>query len=143
MVTKDNKVLMVKHKMNESEYFTIPGGGIEKGETAEQAAVRELREECGVCGTIIKKLSEYLLPDNMTLSVFHMDIGGQIPKLGYDPELSADAQILTEVRWLALNEVCERDRAFLWASGLFYVSPFDDELFSWGDDISYPSKRNL
>ena len=29
----------------------------------------------------------------------------------------------------------------MWAAGLFYVEYFAKELDSWGDDISYPSKR--
>ena len=42
------------------------------------------------------------------------------------------------VDWYALNEICERDRAFLWAAGLYQIEEFAKELGSWGDDISYP-----
>ena len=59
--------------------------------------------------------------------------------MGSDPD--KEHQVLTEVRWMALHEICERDRAFLWAAGLAGIEQFYDELTSWGDDISYPDKR--
>ncbi len=53
---------MVKHCFDGEEYFVLPGGGHEIGETPEQAAVRELSEECNVNGDIIRKVSEYSDP---------------------------------------------------------------------------------
>ena len=37
-------------------FYSIPGGGIEEGETQEQSAIRELKEECGLDGIIVKKV---------------------------------------------------------------------------------------
>jgi 8-oxo-dGTP pyrophosphatase MutT (NUDIX family) len=142
LVIRDNKILMVKHKHSENEWnYCLPGGRIEKGETPEQAAIRELQEECLVCCKIIKKVSEYVDSFDYNIYTFHADIGEQNPALGGDPEFSGNNQILNEVRWLSLNEICERDRAFLWAAGLFSIVQFADELLSWSDDISYPNKR--
>jgi len=141
LVIRDNKILMVKHRRGKTEYYSLPGGGIEPGETPEQAAVRELREECSVAGKIIKKVSEYSAPygENIIIHTFHMDIGGRDPCLNNLSD--EEKQVLVEVRWMALNEMCERDRAFLWAHGLASLSYFFEELCSWGDDVSYPSKR--
>ena len=58
------------------------------------------------------------------------------PNLG-----ETERNVLQEVRWMALDELSERDRCFLWASGLLEVLEFWNELISWGDDISFPSKR--
>jgi len=99
LVVRNNKILMVKHRRpNQHEYFTLPGGGIESGESPEQAAIRELQEECGVTGEIITKLSEYRFTfgDNAIIHTFHIEIGNQEPILGTDPE--KEQQILTEVR---------------------------------------------
>lgn len=41
--TKDNLVCLVRDK--DEERFTLPGGGIDKGENPEQSLVREFREE--------------------------------------------------------------------------------------------------
>ena len=58
LVVRDDKILMVKHIHENDEWYCSPGGGIEECETPEQAALRELQEECNVLGVIIKKTSE-------------------------------------------------------------------------------------
>ena len=142
LVVRDSKILMVKHRQGGDEWYCSPGGGIEEGETPEQAALRELQEECNVSGSIIKKTSEYVDPydDKSFFYTFHVDIGGQIPRLGNDPE-EGKTHELVEVRWMSLNELSEVDRAFLWASGLLSVYPFSIEVESWSREISYPNKR--
>ena len=47
---KDNKVVVTKYKESnkKSGYYEIPGGKIEEGETSEQAAIREMKEETGL-----------------------------------------------------------------------------------------------
>lgn len=142
LVIRDNKILMVKHKCENDEWFCSPGGGIEKGETPEQAAIRELREECNVSGEIIKKTSEYVDPydDNNFFYTFHIDIGNQTPSLGYDPEEAVQKTALSDVMWMSLNEISEVDRAFLWASGLLSIAQFANELESWDREVSYPKQ---
>lgn len=42
------KILMVKNKGTKGSYYTLPGGAVEPGETLEEAARREAREETGL-----------------------------------------------------------------------------------------------
>lgn len=46
LVIKNNQILLVKHRYG--HYWVMPGGGINKGESPEKAAIRELREEAGI-----------------------------------------------------------------------------------------------
>ncbi|MCL2774294.1 MAG: NUDIX hydrolase [Oscillospiraceae bacterium] len=143
IVVRDNKILMVKHVQNNKSWLCLPGGGIEDDENADEGALRELQEECNVLGKIITKTSEVYewTQGGMLIHVTYLvDIGSQEPTLGYDPEVIG-VPILQGVGWYALNEVCERDRVFLWAAGLYQVETFAKELHSWGDDISYPTIR--
>jgi 8-oxo-dGTP diphosphatase len=139
LIIRGNKILMVKHNQDGNEYFCLPGGGIEEGETPDEAAVRELKEECLVIGDNLHLISS-VIHDNHFNYTFYAEIGNQEPNLGVDPEVIGEP-ILISVEWRTLESICERDRAYLWAAGLFYVDYFAKELDSWDDDIKYPSKR--
>lgn len=39
---------------------------------------------------------------------------------------------------MSLDEICEKDRAFLWSYGLISVEGFFEEIKNWGDEVSYP-----
>ena len=54
VVIKENKVLMIRAKNKNS--WGVPSGGIEVGETPQQACLRELWEETGFKGRITKEL---------------------------------------------------------------------------------------
>jgi 8-oxo-dGTP diphosphatase len=141
LIVRNNRILMTKHRIAEREWWCLPGGGIDKNETPEAAAVRELKEECNVIGKIIRMISHNSYSDENKDYTFLIDIDGQEPQLGFDPELVDSRQIMTDLKWLSLNEIPERDRCFLWASGLIGVSSMINEIEKWGDKISYPGEE--
>jgi ADP-ribose pyrophosphatase YjhB (NUDIX family) len=132
---------MVRHRLNGEEWWCLPGGGIESGETSAQAALRELKEECCVEGSIIRLLSSYTDDQGTDSITYLIDIGNQQPHMGSDPEFVHCEQILKEIRWIKLAEISERDRAYLWASGLLCIPVFLAEVSGWGDVISYPDRK--
>jgi 8-oxo-dGTP pyrophosphatase MutT (NUDIX family) len=140
LVIRENKILMVKHRQGGEEWWCLPGGAIEKGETPEEAAIRELKEECLIDGKVIRQTGYTAYSANDKSFTFEMDIGTQNPILGIDPDLPLGKQVLIDVQWLELSEIPERDRVYLWAAGLLGIGEFLSEVSGWGNDISYPGK---
>lgn len=138
IVHRNGSLLMVKHRLDGREYWCLPGGGVEPGETPAQAALRELSEECHLEGTILRQTSHLVYAPQDETITFLVEVGDQQSYMGNDPELHPAQQILTEIRWMTLAEMPERDRAFVWAAGLLGVPGFYKEVENWGDDPSYP-----
>jgi 8-oxo-dGTP diphosphatase len=138
IVHRGQQILMVKHHLDGEEWWCLPGGGVEAGETPADAVLRELKEECCVKGQIIAQTSQYSDSAGMDTVTFLVEIGDQEPHMGNDPEFAREHQILVDLHWLALAEIPERDRAYLWAAGLLYLPIFLKEVSSWGDAFSYP-----
>lgn len=87
--------------------WSLPKGHIEPGETAEQAAVREVFEETGIHGTILAGLGTidfWFMSDRKRIhkTVHHFVLAA------HDVELSdADAEV-AEVAWVPLDDVADR-----------------------------------
>lgn len=54
----DGKLLLMERWRGELHYFSIPGGGIEKGETPEETVVRELMEETTIVVNVKRQVLE-------------------------------------------------------------------------------------
>jgi 8-oxo-dGTP pyrophosphatase MutT (NUDIX family) len=140
IVHRGNRLLMVKHRMEGSEWWCLPGGGVEPPESPSEAAIRELQEECCVCGEILCQTGHMIDASGIESDTFLIDIGNQEPRMGVDPEFVRDDQILIDMRWLKLAEIPERDRAYLWAAGLMSIPEFLEEVSNWGNELSYPPR---
>lgn len=53
IIIKDNKILLMHRIKNSKEYYSLPGGHIEKNETIEKTFIREMKEELNF------KISDY------------------------------------------------------------------------------------
>ncbi|MFB3894976.1 MAG: NUDIX domain-containing protein [bacterium] len=98
IIIQDRKILLVKHHKYEKEYWLLPGGGLEHGETIEFCAKRELKEEANLeieLGDLVL-VNESIPPDKhrhvLNLCYWAKLIGGEI-KVGKDGVL-VDAQFV-------------------------------------------------
>ncbi|MGE5465132.1 MAG: NUDIX domain-containing protein [Syntrophothermus sp.] len=61
VLIQDQKVALIERFRAGLHYFVFPGGGMDEGETPEQAAVREAKEELGIEVGIRQKVAEIQL----------------------------------------------------------------------------------
>ncbi|MBI4262192.1 NUDIX domain-containing protein [Candidatus Uhrbacteria bacterium] len=60
LLNKNGAVLLIRRKMARDEHWQLPQGGIDAGETLEQAIRRECREEVGTDNfTVLKVLPDF------------------------------------------------------------------------------------
>ena len=137
LVVRYDKILMVKHKMLGREFYCLPGGGIEQGESCEQAALRELKEESLVEGRIIRKLSVQYKPENRgEVHTYLVEIDEDaVPGKGTDPELSQEEQSIVGMAWLSLEELGYVDQVYLWSAGLNRIDYFHEKLLALENKI--------
>lgn len=93
ILIEDEKVLLI-HRTRERdgairEYYVVPGGGIEEGETIEEATKREVKEETGIDVELIESKPKYVLKEEERTQFFSMvkRIGGEIGT-GEGPEFT-------------------------------------------------------
>ncbi|NWG35733.1 MAG: NUDIX domain-containing protein [Chloroflexi bacterium] len=57
VLIEDDKVALIERHRAGLDYYVFPGGGVDNGETPEQVAIREAREELGVEVAIKRKVA--------------------------------------------------------------------------------------
>jgi 8-oxo-dGTP diphosphatase len=99
-----NALLMVKHNLDESNFWAPPGGGLEFGESMEEALKREFLEETGLNVTPGKFLfgCEFIQKPLHAIELF-FEVERRSGKLtnGNDPEIP----IIEEVQFLSPDEI--------------------------------------
>lgn len=102
IITQGGRVLMVRRAVKEGKLsWQFPAGGIEEGEAAEEAAVRETLEETGLTVKALRLLGERVHPNTGRLmSYTACEVVSGEARVADDEELDA-------IAWVALDEIPE------------------------------------
>lgn len=105
IVIDEGKVLLVRRGHDPLQgYWSIPGGGVNTGETLEAAVCRELREETGLIGEplFLAAVFERLMPDANGTTEYHYVLIDYVCRIiGGEAAPDDDADALG---WFALDE---------------------------------------
>jgi ADP-ribose pyrophosphatase YjhB (NUDIX family) len=96
----EKKVLMVRG--DETEGWSVPSGGIEKGETPEACCIREVKEETGYDVRIIEKLN---VKETVIKGIHVKSHYFKVEKLGESVGINDPDQTVIEAGWIALSDI--------------------------------------
>lgn len=116
VLIEDGKVALIERHRAGLDYYVFPGGGVDEGETPEQAAVREAKEELGVDVAVRQKIAEihfdlskqiYFLVDRVS-GEFGTGTGEEFTDA--DPD-SPEEGIYISI-WMSLDELRRHDNVY-------------------------------
>ena len=112
VVAPDRRILMLHYADDYDEWWIPPGGGVDRGETDEQALRRELREELGLTGFEIGPL----LFESERSFLLEYGFAGQRNRVYLVRMPHFEARVVSEARdarWFTLEEL-GRERGCPW-----------------------------
>ena len=106
ILIEDGRILLIEHTKNDKKYWLVPGGGVDWGESASEALIREFKEETSLDIEVEKFLfiSETIAPDrqkhviNLYFKIKKVENSSNIMKLG-------EEEMLTDLRFIPEGEI--------------------------------------
>lgn len=109
IILHDGNILMIFRRKEGKEYWTLPGGGVEEGETPEEAVIREVMEETTIVVSVMKFLHSDI-EDGEEKIYYLCAYQDGIPRLGNGPEAEKRApDNVYEPQWVALDRLSSLD----------------------------------
>lgn len=111
ILTEDEKEIYLLYRekrkgKNKLIYYAIPGGKIEKKETAEQAVIREIKEEFMVDIKLLGYLGKNKTKNGIDYH-YHAEIISGTPRLGGEEKVENNIDNYYEIRKIALKDLLQ------------------------------------
>lgn len=108
IVIKEGKILLIQRIKPGEEYYVFPGGGLEMGESIEEALVREVGEELSLEVTEFRLLFD--LPNGQ--SFFLIEKYNGIPELGGPEKVKMNEENQYHLVWRDLMTIINTGDVF-------------------------------
>jgi len=117
-IKEDDKVVCIQYKEGPIGYIDMPGGKIEQGETAYEAAIREVKEETGMRVEKLEKIGTVIeeYPDR----IYHFQVFMALDFSGNPQEFVENSSF-----WISISELKKKEKRF----GIAYLlnSEYEDD----------------
>lgn len=115
IIMQDEKILTIR--VNDADYYHLPGGHVEIGETSEHAVIREIQEETGMEITLEKLVAVqeqfYQKKDSANHSVIFYYLAKPKGKVKAENSIRMEQgrtkMIKNELRWVTRDELKQMD----------------------------------
>jgi 8-oxo-dGTP diphosphatase len=77
VLIEGDKVALIERHRGGLDYFVFPGGGVDEGETPEQAAIRETMEELGIEVVVKQKVAVIHIGQSLQVYFLVERVGGE------------------------------------------------------------------
>ena len=111
IINKNQEFLLVNLTGFEERYFTIPGGGIEEGESLEDAVYREINEELGISKELLESIGRSGEPLQTTFKEPKKQYTGSeryffgFRFTGNDSDIVPQPEEVRRYKWAPINEL--------------------------------------
>lgn len=113
LLVENESLLMVNHRsLSQGDFWSLPGGGVDFGESITTALLRETREETGLqaeAGEFLFACEFIKKPLHAIELFFRLNRTGGLLQTGFDPEMKTENQIIKDVRFLSWKEIQKMD----------------------------------
>ncbi|MCE5324227.1 NUDIX domain-containing protein [bacterium] len=106
VIIEDSRVLLMHRCKSGREYYSFPGGGIEPGESPEQACIREVLEETGLDVEIVSCLAENDFNGQNESFYLVKKLSGEVRLGGPELDRLSDDN-LYEPMWVPIDRMAE------------------------------------
>lgn len=100
IIISGDKILLIHRKKEGKEYWVFPGGGVEEGETNEQAVIREVKEETGLEATNVRLAGGVF---------YYCEVEYSKPELGGPEKQKMNELDWYQPEWIELSEITDME----------------------------------